>query len=499
MTRPRAVRTLFVIVSVLQFMHACIMLSCIMNFIDRTEEMERLGRLVERNEGSLAVVYGRRRLGKTRLLLEWVGRHDGLYAVADLSSAEIQRHYFAEAVASRLPGFADVEYRDWQVLLSRLASEAKRAGWRGPIVFDELPYLVLASPELPSVLQRWVDHEARDARLVIAVAGSSQRMMQGIVLSSDAPLYGRAREILEIRPLDPSFLGAAFRTRKGIRLVEHFTAWGGVPRYWELAAEASENPLLAVEELVLNPLGPLHREPDRVLIEEVPTALEVRPILDAIGLGAHRVSEIAGRIGRPATSISRPLDRLVGMGLARRETPFGELEKKSRRSLYRIDDPFFRLWFRVVASHRGRLASSSRQDRLKLLGRYWSQLAAASWEDLCRRRLPFLTQKTPLGRRGPWGPASRWWRAKEPEWDIVSESLDGKRLLIAEAKWSGHPLTERSLERGSRALGQRALPALPSRYRDHTFIRVLFVPELAQGVSKPKKGPLVVTASDIMR
>jgi hypothetical protein len=432
-------------------------------------------------------------------LLEWVERHDGLYTVADLSSAEIQRRYFAEAVASRLPGFGDVEYRDWRVLLSRLADEAKRAEWRGPIVFDELPYLVLSSPELPSVLQRWVDHEARGARLVIAVAGSSQRMMQGLVLASDAPLYGRAREILDIRPLDPSFLATVFRTRKGIRLVEHFTAWGGVPRYWELATEAPKNPLLAIEELVLNPLGPLHREPDRLLIEEVPTALEVRPILDAIGLGAHRVSEIARRIGRPATSISRPLERLVSMGLARREIPFGESEKKSRRSLYRIDDPFFRLWFRVVASHRGRLASSSRTDRLKLLGRYWSQLAAASWEDLCRRCLPYLTQKTRLRLKGPWGPPARWWRADEPEWDIVTESLDGKRLLLAEAKWSGRPLSERSLEREIHALAQRPLPALPSAYRDRTFLRVLFVPELARGVSKPGKGPIVVTASDILR
>ncbi len=475
-----------------------------MKFIDRSEEMERLRRLSRRNDGALAVVYGRRRLGKTRLLLEWVGKHDGLYAVADLSSAQIQRRYFAETVASRFPGFGDVEYRDWQVLLSRLASEAKRARWRGPVVFDELPYLVLASPELPSVLQRFVDHEARDAKLVVAVAGSSQRMMQGMILSADAPLYGRAQEILQLRPLDPTFLTQAFRTRKGIQLVQHFTAWGGVPRYWELAVEASSNPLSAIEQLVLNPLGPLHREPDRVLIEEVPTALEVRPVLDAIGLGAHRVSEIAARVGRPATSISRPLERLVAMGLARRETPFGEPEKKSRRSLYKIDDPFFRLWFRIVASHRGQLASSSRASRLKLLGHFWNHLAAAAWEDLCRQRLPLVGPNTPLGRRGPWGPASRWWKANEPEWDIVSECLDGKQpegkqLLVGDAKWSGRPWTKRAIEGERRALARRSLPALQTRYRDHNVIRVLFVPELARGVSRPRRGPIVVTASDMLR
>ena len=117
-------------------------------------------------------------------------------------------------------------------------------------------------------------------------------------------------------------------------LVEHYAAWGGIPRYWELAAEESGAAVRRIERLVLDPLGPLHREPDRLLLEEVPSAVEARPLLDAIGGGAHRVSEIGGRVGRPATSMSRPLDRLVGMGLVRREVPFGESEKKSRRSLY---------------------------------------------------------------------------------------------------------------------------------------------------------------------
>ncbi|HSS79007.1 MAG TPA: ATP-binding protein, partial [Thermoanaerobaculia bacterium] len=338
-------------------MQTCIMLSCIMIFVDRLQEMERLDRLSALEEGGLAVVYGRRRIGKTRLLLQWSSRYKGLYTVADQSSADIQRRYFAEAVAERLPGFADVDYRDWRTLLVRLTREATAASWRGPVIFDELPYLVTSAPELPSVLQRWLDHEARQARLVTAVAGSSQRMMQGLVLGREAPLYGRAREILELGPIEPMYLQEIFGPLSGVDVVETYAAWGGVPRYWELAKEVDGGVKSQIERLVLDPLGPLHREPDRLLLEEIPSALEARPILDAIGMGAHRASEIAGRLGRPATSMSRPLDRLLGMGLVRREVPFGEPEKASRRSLYKIDDPFFRLWFRVVAPHRGQLAS----------------------------------------------------------------------------------------------------------------------------------------------
>ncbi len=469
-----------------------------MIFLNRGEEMARLDHLMARRGGGLGVIYGRRRLGKTRLLVEWAAKHDGLYTVADMSSADVQRRYFAQAVSTRLPGFADVEYRDWRSVLSRLAREARLARWRGPIIFDELPYLVLSSPELPSVLQRWNDPEARASRLVVALAGSSQRMMQGLVLSAEDPLYGRAAEILELRPLDPRYLKEAFGRQTPTTLVESYAAWGGVPRYWELAVEQKGTPSVRVERIVLDPLSPLHREPDRILIEEVPSALEVRPVLDAIGAGAHRVSEIAARVGRPATSISRPLERLHGMGLVRREIPFAESEKKSRRSLYKIDDPFFRLWFRVVAPNRGFLAASGRDARISLLNRFWPQLVSLAWEDLCRKRLPFLHPRTPLGELGPWGIASRWWRGKMPEWDIVSESAKGRRLLVGECKWTDRPLNRGSLEKHAREVFSRALPALPESYRDHEIVRALFVPALAPETPRSAHGVILVTNSDVL-
>jgi AAA+ ATPase superfamily predicted ATPase len=478
-------------------MQISIMLNSIMQFIDRLEELRRLDSVALAPRGGLAVVYGRRRIGKTRLLLEWCAKHDGLYTVADQSATDIQRRYFAVAVATRIPGFGDVEYRDWPGLLSRLAQEAARAHWRGPIVFDELPYLVLSTAEMPSILQRWIDHDAAASGLIVAVAGSSQRMMQGLVLSGDAPLFGRAREILDLSPIEPSHLREVFRIRHGAELVPLYAAWGGVPRYWELASERSTPVEEQIEHLALDPLGVLHREPDRLLLEEVPSALEVRPVLDAIGAGAHRVSEIAGRIGRPATSLSRPLERLVGMGLVRREVPFGESEKKARRSLYRIDDPFFRLWFRVVAPHRALLAAGDRASRRRLLARYWPGLVAEAWEQLCRSRVPHLSDASGLGRMGPWQPAARWWSGELPEWDMISESADGRRLLLGEVKWSAHPLRRSSLERFLRELVSRRPPELPARFAEHRVIRALFVPQASEEAKIPDAA-VVVTADDLL-
>ena len=89
----------------LDIMRDSIMLFRIMKFVNRQNELARLRRVVVAEESGLVVIYGRRRVGKTRLLLEWAKKHSGLYTVADQSAAELQRRYFAEALSERLPGF----------------------------------------------------------------------------------------------------------------------------------------------------------------------------------------------------------------------------------------------------------------------------------------------------------------------------------------------------------------------------------------------------------
>jgi hypothetical protein len=156
----------------------------------------------------LAVVTGRRRVGKTRLLVEWVEQNDGVYFVADQSSSEVQRRYFTAALAAKLRGLDGVTFVDWRALLTGVAERALEAKWTGPLVIDEIPYLVLQAPELPSVLQQFIDHDAKRARLTVAIAGSSQRMMQGLVMNASAPLFGRQRDVEALlhRPA-PTFAG----------------------------------------------------------------------------------------------------------------------------------------------------------------------------------------------------------------------------------------------------------------------------------------------------
>ena len=275
----------------------------------------------------------------------------------------------------------------------------------------------------------------------------------------------------------------------------------GVPRYWELAVDETGVPrsrVRAVGSRSACSTSPRTRSAphrrDSVRARSAPGSW-----MRSARVRTECLRSPPGWVGRPATSMSRPLKRLVDMGIVRREVPFGESEKKSRRSIYRIDDAFFRLWFRVVAPNRGQLASGTTRTRLALLGRHWDQLVASTWEDLCRHSVPRLRRSNALGKLGPWGPASRWWRGNLPEWDVLAQAASGKRLLLAEVKWRSRPISRAAAAREAQAVASKPAPALPSKYAGYHTVRALFVPEVERGVPQLLGNVIIVTGDDILR
>jgi uncharacterized protein len=399
-------------------------------FLDRSEELMRLRRLVTGRRRGFGVLYGRRRCGKSRLLLEALPAGRAVYYVADDREGPLQRAALATELARLLPGFNRVAYPDWDALLSRVWDQAA-AGTA--LAIDEFPALVTVAPELPSLLQKRVDASAaRGPHLLLA--GSSQRMMQGLVLDRTAPLYGRATEILKVEPLPCGWLRKALRTTGDRDAIEVFAVWGGIPRYWELAADYPDSDT-AIEALVLSPLGVLYDEPARLLRDDLRDLAQAASVLTLIGQGCHRPSEIAGRLGKPATSLSRPLDRLLELGLVRRDQPFGASPRDSKRSLYRIGEPFLRFWFRFVEPNRSRLEARQATAVLREIQRQWPAHVAGVWEDLVRASIPRMGY---FNRS--WGGARSWWGPgtdRAPlEVDIVAESTDGTALLAGEVEWS---------------------------------------------------------------
>lgn len=455
-----------------------------MKFVNRQQEMARLNRLARQRDGGVAVIWGRRRVGKTRLLLEWTKKHRGVYFTAEESSATIQRKLFATAIDKILKGFSSVDYPDWNTFFARLAHEALSAKWRGPIIIDELPYLISNSSELPSILQSFIDKEAKKARLTIVLCGSSQQMMQGAILDSSAPLYGRADEILKLGPISPFYLKEALSLKKPREIIETYAIWGGIPRYWELVDKCKGSFFDKIDQLALDPKGALNEEPSRLLREEIPPAIHLRPILDAIGMGAHRLSDIAARIGQPVTSLVRPIQKLIELDLIQRETPYGTESINSKKTLYKIKDPFIRFWFEVVGPKKSLFSQSLPAFRQKMVKKALPKLVSFMWEELCRTAVPYLIKKLP----SLFGSASRYWQGQGPEWDILAESEERTHLLIGEAKWPAKKLKSQAIYQ---LFGEMRKKGTPPVHRPSQNIFVLFVPEKPKGLKLPSDAKVI--------
>ena len=411
-----------------------------MEFLDRVDELARLNRFLALDEGAMACLYGRRRIGKSRLLEELLRRRkDVVIHVADRSEAALQRVRFAQDVAALLPGFADVSYLDWGSLLDRWQREAPPGS---VLVIDELPYLVERSPELPSVLQRVTDR-LRESGQKIFICGSSQRMMLGLLIRSDEPLYGRARELVCLGPISFEWTKKAFPGLSVWERFEHYAVWGGVPRYWD-ACQGERDIWETLRNQVFSPQGMFHDEPNFILHDDLEDAVQATSVLALIGQGAGRLAEISSRLQVPATSLSRPLKRLIELGLVRRDIPFGCDEKGNKRTLYRLADPFLRFWYSFVLPHYSDPYFMSSREEIDVFRPAFEVYLGQAWEELVRAT---LMRKSIPGVQGRWRKVARWWGSglnRLPmEIDVLAESIDGKTLLAGEMKLS---LTKREAE-----------------------------------------------------
>lgn len=409
-------------------------------FMNRDVEKARLQRMVASQAAAFACLYGRRRCGKSRLLREVLTEEQATYYVGDEREPPLQRAAIAAEMARILPAFGDVTYPDWGALLNRWWQEAPKGS---VLAIDEFPYLVSQSPELPSLLQKHFDASSKRG-LKLILCGSSQSMMHGLVLEGDAPLYGRATEILKLEPLRPGWIAEALPLRQGKEALLAYTLWGGIPRYWELAADHADT-WQAYQTLVLDPMGVLHQEPDRLLHEDLRDPAQAISILSLVGQGCHRLSEVAARLEKPASSLSRPFRKLLDLGLLRKEIPFGSDPKKNKQTLYHIRDPFLATWYAHVLPNRSLLDKGVVTPVKEGMMATIEGRVSGCWEAIVRSSLPHLS----LGKM-QWMPASRWWGTSTDrssmEVDVVAQSVDKTTLLVGEAKLTlKRPEVEREL------------------------------------------------------
>jgi AAA+ ATPase superfamily predicted ATPase len=407
-----------------------------MEFVDRKKEFERLQKSLRREKPQFIVVYGRRRIGKSTLIKKVMDFSRGdIYFLADKTSEPSQRQLFSTTIDMTIEGFSAANYPTWESLLLSLNRSVDH---RITVCLDEFPYLVKSCPALPSILQKLLDDKKLKFDLIIC--GSSQQMMQGFVLDSKEPLYGRADEIIKMKPIAPAFVSEALRC-DAAQAVREYAVWGGVPRYWELR-ENYDSLYDAIEHLLLTSEGTLYDEPSKLLYDEMRDTVQASSILSFIGNGANKLSEIAARAEKQATDITPHLSRLRELGFINKEIPFGESEKKSKKGLYHISDPLLCFHYRYVIPYRSLIELGNSQAVLTVFKNAENDYVSRAWEELCRNHISAYGMDGIIYQM-----ASRWWGSyyneeKQQylpvELDVVAESFDGKHLFIGECKWQEH-------------------------------------------------------------
>lgn len=401
-----------------------------MNFVDRKKEFTRLNALLSSDRPVFVIVRGRRRIGKSALIGRVLTEKD-IYFEADRTDAIEQMRLCAQVISAHLPGFADAEYKDWRALLTALNY---RVTERFTLCLDEFPYLVENTPALPSIIQGLLENNGLKYHLILC--GSSQTMMYNLTHDEQSPLYGRGDSDFNMHPIKLPYLREALGL-DAVQTIEDYAVWGGVPRYWKLR-EGTASVRQAIDMHILSTLGILYEEPQRLFKDDIKDSVKVSTIMSIVGSGVNRLSEIASRLGEPATNLSRPLAKLVDLGYLEKETPFGESPKNSKKNLYRIADPFLSFYYKFVVPNRSFIELERRGPIDLSMENGFSGHVGYWWEHLCREAITGNTINGVL-----YGEARRWWgKVKiDDEWedvelDLVAESLDQKTILIGECKWT---------------------------------------------------------------
>jgi AAA+ ATPase superfamily predicted ATPase len=353
--------------------------------------MDLLDRQWQRPDGAFVPVYGRRRVGKTALILEFMRSRRGLYFVGQQGPADLQRRDFLRIAAQALdePLLADAHFDAWGPLLEAVVDR-----WRGDgklvLALDEFQWMAAASPELPSVLQQLWDRSWSRGGVMLILCGSWLGFMEREVLGSRSPLFGRRTAQIPLAPF--TFREARqFHPRwSPSECLRARSICGGVAQYLR-TFDDRHSVAWNVQNHVLTEFSPLFREPEFLLREELRELANYYAILRELADGQTAASALARRTGLSGGGLSYYVDQLVSLGYVCRRAPLSHERVKRTSKRFALHDPLLRFWFRFVQPNRSYLTqhgpSTTWATRVKPHIEAWYGHA---FEVLCREALPAL-------------------------------------------------------------------------------------------------------------
>lgn len=407
-------------------------------FVDREQEMETLQNEYERDGSALVVLYGRRRVGKTTLISEFIKDKKALFFLASEEAESQNRNAFKEKAAEFIDSdlLRNADIKSWDILFKAIMDTPFES--KPVIVLDEFQYLGKANLAFPSIFQRIWEEILKDKSVMVILCGSLISMMESQTLAYGSPLYGRRTAQIRLKQIPFAYYHNFFPGKSRKELIELYAITGGVPKYIELFSE-DKDIYGAIQKCVLNRSGYLYDEPYFLLQQEVSEVGSYFSIIKAIAVGNTKLSSISALLEVKATSLTKYLKTLIDLDILEREVPITEENpEKSKKGLYKIKDNYLRFWFAFVYPNMSFIESGHGSVVMnKIRKSLVKNHIAFAYEDVCRE------QMWELNAEGVWPfnftKLGRYWDSKI-EIDIAALDPEGKNLILGECKYWTDPV-----------------------------------------------------------
>ncbi|MFW5846831.1 MAG: ATP-binding protein [Nanoarchaeota archaeon] len=396
-------------------------------FINRTNELKFLNKKYNSKNAELIILYGRRRIGKTELVLKFCEKKDCLYFMGRLESRE--------STIKRLNNLLIENFHDSEILNRPLSTFDeifdylnKKSEKKLLFVIDEFPFLVEKFPEVISILQEKWDSKLKNSKIKLILLGSSVSMMEKYALDYKSPLYGRRTGQWKVQKFENKYLSSFFPDYKFEDLIRVYSCIDSIPGYLNIL-DPKQNFYHNLNEKMFSKGEFLYEEIEILLREELRDPSNYMSIISAIAGGITNFNNIYQKTSLDKSLLSKYLHILESLNIVRRENPVGETFKsklKSKKSLYFLSDNFFDFWFRFVYSNKQEIERGTFKIDKEDLERYIS----FKFEKYC---MEFVQNS----KKFDYSEVGRWWDNSN-EIDIVGLSKTEKQVLFGECKWKNN-------------------------------------------------------------
>lgn len=406
-----------------------------MRFINRETELSALNKHWRSNSAEFIVVYGKRRVGKTELTIQFAKNKPHIYFLAERMPLHLQAQKFSQALARHFGDDYLVKQglTDWEEIFKYIASKKKKM----VIIIDEFPYLVEAESGITTTFQKAWDLYLKKSKIFLILCGSSISMMEQHALAYRSPLYGRRTGQMLVKPFRFGDLENVFPKKSFDDRLTIFSMVGGTITYLK-NFEGKQSLWKVIEKRILQKDQFLYEEVEFLLREELKEPRNYFAILLALSLGKTKLSEILNETGFDKGTASRYLSILNSLSITEKEIPITEkIPEKSRKGIYRIADNYFNFWFRFVFRNRSEIEEGSTDKVLGLIRKSITELQSKNYERVAQEILlnASLSNRIPMKIEE----VGRWWDKNE-EIDIVGVNSETNEILLGEVKWSNKPI-----------------------------------------------------------